>query len=811
MKNKESFKDNYKVQGLVDLDKLNGMVMDFKDKLWIKRIIQKTFKISDSRPSVKSIEKIQVSVKNIYSQIVTMSEGNMLLVQGILCQSVSYVSNTFPKVVCEINGYTNFSDYIRIDEDINIDKDKFDIYPCIENLSATVLNERNILINSILYLFANKINSSTLPPTPKKMFNKIILNSKSNEKVLEIDFDKDEQKIIVTPTEIKPNHLLKGVEYFKFILRDRFGNEVVKASVNTDQNAQIFSDIINNQEFAFTDSIELIGSEIGSIEILNYPNLNEIYILKNIKEKFIITNKGLIEYLYPNKIIINNDNKEEVSKVEFNIKKSLLKVTSTGIQSTKKFEANQEYLALILLDENLNIKNQGDIKGKRTASIFQNNLNDKTFNNGDIIKLRYKNKENIDITNYKCKRKYNPEQKFEFFTITEDNLISYELSFLNQFIRLKNKDNSSIIDIFFSNDKQILVMDSTGIKSVNSNSFSLKLMDWSQKYEKCSFVLYKGQNADKMVKSLDNKKFQYGDVMELIYSDNTLVQIINYPTLNSVYNPIMDSEKFIITPKGLISFVLPNRIIVKNKNNQIVATIFFCIRDMRLKVDSTDNVADPNLGNGIYFSLELISKQMFIKELEVIKGEQNGKNFAEALDEQVIEEDDIIRLTFANPNNIDITNYPNLEDGVYIPKDKEESFIIDSGGLKSHPKILKNVIYLNTDAQVAIIIGFNIDENKLIVNSINDITFCPGFGPYLVFEIFREGRSILSESIGCNKTVKPFVQKLNGFEFKYNDEISFSLISPNKAIIKNFNELGKELRTSKQRLIITSSGLRIKQ
>lgn len=170
-----SLEQNYKVIGLCDVKKINDGKKIEPKKAWVQITIPEILTIPECKPTIEEIDKIYISAKVNSVRIIktpkspkndkgefipskegTILTGRKLLVDGSLCQTIVYTANNRAQTVHAANFEIPFCVHIVIDEDANIELDKYCVDICIEDVFATVVDKKNIFKNVTLFLQAKK-------------------------------------------------------------------------------------------------------------------------------------------------------------------------------------------------------------------------------------------------------------------------------------------------------------------------------------------------------------------------------------------------------------------------------------------------------------------------------------------------------------------------------------------------------------------------------------------------------------------------------------------------------------------------------
>ena len=541
-----------------------------------------------------------------------------------------------------------------------------------------------------------KIAENGLSPIPiNKIPNTITIKSINNEEVAKIEFDKDDQSFIVSSTGILPDPNSNDT-YFNLILTDYdFKSQVLNIALKCNENANNFKTLLNNQKFKYknTDKLFLIYKDKTKIEITNYPTLNKICIPTFNASIFQITDNGLIDKTLNNKILILNDEKLEVSTIQFYETSSSIELfaSSTSNISTIQIASNKIYADF--LNYHLNgVIWSSKILGKEDSTQFSLDLNFKSqIFLGDILRIYNKIPNRIFITNYNGKSQYKIDEEPEFFTFDENNtLIPFNLHYNK--IRFKNQNDSSILFIYFDvlNGTVFIQPYSTGKINKDSNYFSFEILDKYYQPKNIQGVINKNQNADGVIVNSQvinfSKDCVLEDILEVNCSNPSLIEVSKFPNKNQFFNISSTLQRFKITGNGLYPLTLrklSNSIIIKSKNNGEVAKIEFDRDAQKFIVSSTGIVADSTL-NETYFTLALKSQLDNSNILiATLNSNENGNRLETLLNNKNFKYNvnDKLLLTYKDKTKIELTNYPNQGDIYQMKNNIDESFRITDNGI----------------------------------------------------------------------------------------------------------------------------------
>lgn len=556
-----SLNNNYKIIELCDIEKFNEQIEDFLSKSWTQLTIPENLIIPDSTPHIKDIKKVHLNIKIHSTKIIETPKSNipntenlkltgkLLLIAGEIYQKIFYVSETNCSRIHFLNCNNSFTTYITLDENADVKNDSYCVYACVENFFIKPVTPRSLTKSVSLFLFAHKTIN---PLVIQKLPNTIIVKSKNNEIVLTIDFNKETKKFIVKSTKKVPNPSLTE-PYFTLLLEQRIsGKEFIKVTLNSNEDGEKFKELLNDKEYPLDlNRLLLFYNDKSKIEITNYPNSGNIYIPSEDIDMLEITENGLVNRALNSKIKIVNDTNDELSTVRFMSTGSFTRViaTSTNNISTNKFENTQHYAQMLFYGAGAVTANYNAIIfGKQNAQEFAMDINKKSFGTGFPIKLNSKFPNKIIVTNYKGQTEYLINEEVEFLTNDLLNIIPYDLNYNK--ITLKNRNNSNVLFVYFDGGREKLFIYSTGVINVDSNNFSITIKDSSEKNIKLKESISLNQNADR-INTISVRSFTYGDILELNYSNGSLIEITDIPNKGDIFNPTNIFSKFVMTRNGL--------------------------------------------------------------------------------------------------------------------------------------------------------------------------------------------------------------------------------------------------------------------
>ncbi|HHN8249672.1 DUF3794 domain-containing protein [Clostridioides difficile] len=170
------------VSGLCNTNDVTNVISQYP--YWFQMYIPETLNVPTQKPDIEQINSVNVSVDILRTKVVRtpispvdanndfianlegkVSTGRKLIVEGVLCQKISYTADKETQSVHSAHFYVPFSGYIVIPQEITFNNvtpkitlDSLDIdyqvNACIEDLSISKLDARTILKHITLLLYA---------------------------------------------------------------------------------------------------------------------------------------------------------------------------------------------------------------------------------------------------------------------------------------------------------------------------------------------------------------------------------------------------------------------------------------------------------------------------------------------------------------------------------------------------------------------------------------------------------------------------------------------------------------------------------
>ena len=396
-----------------------------------------------------------------------------------------------------------------------------------------------------------------------------------------------------------------------------------------------------------------------------------------------------------------------------------------------------------------------------------------------------------------------------------------DLYYPSEIIFKSNKDNEELAKVKFNISKSIL--EATYTKHFEPGDeesiIQFELFESNGKTKKEDGKIAGGQNANNFAIDLNNKGFQYGDIIKISYSNHPKrVNITNHPKTDENYEPkFRNHEAFILSKDGLVPYLLLNEIILTNTNNETIVKLSFSKIDNRLRVISTEKTAPSSFTREQdYFKIVLITSNYLQKQeiyTGIVKGSSNSRIFKGSLDLQEYKIGDIIEVFCEEIERVTITNYPDKNNNYNLEK-KNEKFRITENGLEKIdilPEINTQIILFDDsiNQRELAILTFDTNTNALKVenkgNRNNDKA--------IKLDLYDKSRDKLEAEgeIEENSDANKFAEALDGKLFEEDYVISiFYGDKADKILIKNDEILGNEYipkLDNNEAFLITKDGL----
>lgn len=171
-KESDCFTDNPVITGVCPSDEVVKLLVD-GGKLWTEISIPEVLTIPGAKPDVLQLLSVVSRVEIMCQKVIETPDngdggvitnyenaqltGFKLLVHGLLRQRITYTSNSECKSVHSAHYDVPICTYIVLPTGSDF-TDKFEITPCIEDIYACALNNRQIFKNTTLFLKAEKLD-----------------------------------------------------------------------------------------------------------------------------------------------------------------------------------------------------------------------------------------------------------------------------------------------------------------------------------------------------------------------------------------------------------------------------------------------------------------------------------------------------------------------------------------------------------------------------------------------------------------------------------------------------------------------------
>ncbi|MPQ42427.1 hypothetical protein [Clostridium tarantellae] len=612
----------------------------------------------------------------------------------------------FIRVKGKINE-NDTADVINIDPPFNISR----------NFNFDDILELNYSHGTLVQIFDYPIITSSYTLTGKSqrfiiavnglkplnlLSNTFIFNSfHSDEKIVIIEFDRDNMQILVSSTGISYNTITTNIPAFKLeLIRN---NKVILTSlIKNNENANKFKNTLNKAKFQYNDLIYLTFANYNKGFLSNYPKLGDNYKINNLNAQgFKVTNTGIIPYVFPQEILINDIYDNVVLGIQFDILAKKFILFNTGNKTN--INGSSKYFLITLYGiDGITILKTNSIAGNDNGSSFINLFKNVNFHIGDIIKLEYEENNKILITNFpkSTTKIFIPPKKTISFEIDKDTLLPYIPTTLDE----QEIEFINAAKITFNPQIKKLIVTSTGnapFPSLKNTTYYLfKLRDSSFNI-KLHSIIKADENADIFASHLNNGKFEFGDIIELDAFMPNMIVIKKFPT--------KEENKFInVAPFNLTTFksffkinenrlellnlstllpipYLPNHIIINKINDKPLFTIKFNTLDKLLQIFSFSGVNDPS-STYDYVIFQLFNATNMLITTATLPSKGSFLTFTSKLKFKNFDYGYTIKLTYniKSKSHIIITNLQGVD---HVPTNLIESYKITPNGLISIPII----------------------------------------------------------------------------------------------------------------------------
>ena len=637
-----------------------------------------------------------------------------------------------------------------------------------------------------------ELNGDSVTPYNSNLKNKIIIKSKDDREVATIEFNKDDKKFVVNSTGVIPDSTLNE-SYFTLTLKNQVNNsDILTATLNCNENASNFKRDLNDRNFTMENRLIISYKDNSKIEITNFPNVGNKYIPKFTSDILKITDVGLADVSYPNKIRVFDDNNAEVSMIHLfkNASNTLMFATSTGITSTNQVENNKTYVELLNYLPS-GVDTRGEILGKTDASNFVSAINNnKPIQLGKPIRLYNKIQNRISITNYKGNDEYRIGEEHEFLKLDGNKLIQYGPTYNR--IKVKNPDGKAVLFIYFDKiDSNTIYVEpySTGITYTGTaNSMNIKIFKDTVLGRELKFEAQISKNQSVSQFQWANplpgniKQIEFGDILEFLYRDSSSIEVSKFPNTSNNFTLVGNRTTFTINPGGLTQLIkkLPNTITIKSINDEEVAKIEFNSDSGVYMVSSTGIIPNQTATIPYFTFIETNSDGTITYNSATLNSNESADNFKNNLNNKVYRGASNLILICENPSKIEITNYPQNGQNYTLTLPINSFKLDEVNGLKNLDDNLKHEIKVVNDR----------NQEMTIVKIYKRLTY------YNLFSIYTD--FISTNAFENNYIYAQFVQysfegvqletkilgKSNAFEFS-NALNNFKISAPAIGSIKN--------------------------
>ena len=454
------------------------------------------------------------------------------------------------------------------------------------------------------------------------------------------------------------------------------------------------------------------------------------------------------------------------------IYENIIYISDTRYNSVHSLDFKIPFSTCIVIDKNTDLNNDSFCIYPCIENVFINMLDERTLNRSINLFL---------------------------FAHKITSIIEIKKS-LSAFIFNTFDTDEEMVKIEFDENNKKLIVTSTG-KSYNTGkqdvAFSFKLVAFDGKTMKKYSKINQNENADSFKDELNDSNFEFGDIISIDYNDKTKVKLINYPTQGNIYNMLnANKQSFKITniiENKIIPYVLDNRIILNDIDNNPVVVIQFGVLSKDFLVNSTGNIT--NIGGRDYFKMTLYESDGIKEKVsQAIAGNQNGDAFSNFFSKEEFEFEDVLKLEYEEANKVKITNL--LKDGEeHTPPGTENKYQITKNGLIEFiEKLLNTIIIKSKNNQEVVKIELHRDSKKIVVSSTrtiidqssNDIYFT------LILKNQLGSQNKLMATLISNQDASNFKIALNNKTFDYNDELILIYKDKTKIQIIDYPAIGEK-------------------
>ena len=605
---------------------------------------------------------------------------------------LNYQDNGF-NIFTQILGKKNASDFVsKFEDKVIASETPIRLFNKISNriIITDYKNEDEYQIGEEPEFF--KSNGDNFVPHNLN-YNKIRLKNQNNSSVLYIYFDKlASNDIYIEPYSTGKINLDTDNFTFKIIDPNETITKVQGSFKKGETADSIYIPQAQNEpniskNFNIGDVLILEYSDKSLVEIFDFPFIKNPYNpVDSSYQKFLITKDGLKPMgLSANIITFKGYQDKEITTVKFDDSRKKLVVESTGSTANITF-GDKEYFAFVLKGSDGAIKAEASVKGNETADNFKNILNEQNFQYGDIVIIRNKEADRIQISNFfKVGNTIGPFLQEDSFKITKNGL-ERQYNYLPTDISFKGFRNNLIAKIRFNKDLKKLSVGSSAIMAHkgfgNNEYFAFVIKNSYGNIMKESSV--KGnESADNFRDILNLIPFDFGYFITLRYKERDRVLISNFPKPNQIFKPPNQTKDFKITQNGLEDAIAPpppekliNIINIRSNNGTLMVIIEFDITNKKLIAMFNDVKDDSEPNTSVLCTFTLNSDKT---ELNF---NTDPDNFANTINNKSFNFGDTLRIDYFSNSHIRVTNYPS-QGRLYFVRANPlfEEFRIESSGL----------------------------------------------------------------------------------------------------------------------------------
>jgi len=711
---KNETKENYKTNNVI-----NDIIFNLNKQNKL------TDKLTDNVDTVFNVLKEKINIKDRFS-VVEMIENNISKFNVLKEQELS--KNKLEK-------------YHKLDEVINNlnveDLNSFSLKELIELEERTnQLKQKRNISNILSEEIENRINHIIKKPLFKEEILKEKINNSNNIKVNE-KIKKLEEEL----GEITEESILEEKEKIKEELIDSVKNSKYQNIVYESFGLETKS--IKNNNFQIVDTLYFLSEEEINKELQKYNAKTKDIVLKLLKYKKEKNNKKLENDSWEDYIkgIIEQLKSNELSTLE---KKELLELNKGKLGVSYKIIKNHLY----------NISTKGEFEIKPL----------------DYFAKKYQKEVSLlkeeELDGFKELYELFKKEKESKLTIADkDRLetLKYEgnnLKFLN-FIRQEFFNSNKLLDIGLESNESILYNAlKNNPNSFNSNTIEEQLEKVIEKEYPLDIIknnVVNKKEENKKIKKIDSVNDSYNKIKKSVKSltslkpdKNDLLGNVSY--LNSIYNPVSDKSQ------QLFNYTNSRVLSPFAKHLKLVGSYAFGYY--------MNNIFDVKNDKGsLVKNLINFSKD----EYKMMDGIKNLKNQSDEKNKQISENriNDTVDTLNNIKNNVEKTNYNNLDNFVKILDNKSIKTIMIKDGIETNQKIenakkqLKETLIEKT-LYFTLIQSDRKTNNIMFQNIFQYLNLSKEEINYISLNGFKQKDNVLNSKVSfINKSLKKITSKNN--------------------------------------------------